>query len=55
VDWINLAQNKGRVAEACKHDNEFSSCIHFGKFLDQLSDWRRTTCHRVGSVSSFVG
>jgi hypothetical protein len=38
VDWIDLAQDKGRVAGCCEHDKELSVSIKCVKFLDQLKN-----------------
>jgi len=34
MDWINLAQVKGRVTGCCEHGNRPSSSLKFGEFLD---------------------
>jgi len=35
-DWIDLDQDKGKVAGFCKSGNEPSVSIKFGEFLDKL-------------------
>jgi len=34
VDWIELAQDRGQVADACECGNEPSGSIKCGEFLD---------------------
>jgi hypothetical protein len=36
IVWIELAQDRGRVAGACESGNEPSGSIKCGEFLDQL-------------------
>jgi len=38
MDWIDLAQDKGQVAGACKCSTEPSGSIQCGEFID----WLRT-------------
>ena len=34
MDWIGLAQDMGRVADACECGNEPSGSVKIGEFLD---------------------
>jgi hypothetical protein len=36
MDWIELAQNRDKVAGTCENGNEPSGSIKRGEFLDQL-------------------
>ena len=34
MDWIDLAQERGQVADSCERGNKPSGSIKCGKFLD---------------------
>ena len=48
IKILAVASGYGPVAGSCEHSPEFSGCVQYDQFLDQMNDYHLINCNLIG-------